>query len=63
MPDPLADFALDYFAPQVAQFAAMMAVSMGGLDAVVFTGASGKMQDRFAMRSSPGWSSCGRSEP
>ncbi|MGB3874826.1 MAG: hypothetical protein WA980_03140 [Shinella zoogloeoides] len=37
-----ADFALDYFALKVAQFAAVMAVSMGGLDAVVFTGGVGE---------------------
>ncbi|MBN9034064.1 MAG: acetate kinase [Rhizobiales bacterium 63-7] len=40
--DPRAGFALDYFALKVAQFAAMMAVSMGGLDAVVFTGGVGE---------------------
>ncbi len=40
--DPRAVFALDYFALKVAQYAAMMAVSLGGLDAVVFTGGIGE---------------------
>ena len=40
--DPRAAFALDYFALKVAQYAAMMAVSMGGLDALVFTGGIGE---------------------
>ena len=41
-PDPRAAFALDYYALKVAQFAAMMAVSMGGMDAFVFTGGVGE---------------------
>ncbi len=41
-PDPRAAFALDYFTLRVAQHAAMMAVSMGGLDAIVFTGGIGE---------------------
>ena len=40
--DPAARFALDYFALKVAQYAAMMAVSIGGLDAFVFTGGIGE---------------------
>ena len=40
--DPRAVFALDYFALKVAQYAAMMAVSLGGIDAVVFTGGIGE---------------------
>lgn len=40
--DSRAGFALDYFALKVAQFTAMMAVSMGGLDAFVFTGGVGE---------------------
>lgn len=40
--DPRAAFALDYFALKVAQYAAMMAVSMGGIDAFVFTGGIGE---------------------
>ncbi|HEX4985767.1 MAG TPA: acetate/propionate family kinase [Burkholderiales bacterium] len=40
--DPRAAFALDYFALKVAQHAAMMAVSLGGLDAFVFTGGIGE---------------------
>ncbi|WP_439625165.1 acetate/propionate family kinase [Shinella sp.] len=40
--DPRAAFALDYLALKVAQYAAMMAVSMGGLDAFVFTGGIGE---------------------
>ncbi|UVC07909.1 acetate/propionate family kinase [Rhizobium sp. TH2] len=40
--DPRAAFALDYFALKVAQYAAMMATSMGGIDALVFTGGIGE---------------------
>ena len=40
--DPRAAFALDYFALKVAQYAAMMAASMGGIDALVFTGGIGE---------------------
>ena len=40
--DPRAIFALDYFALKVAQYTAMMAVSLGGLDAIVFTGGIGE---------------------
>jgi len=40
--DPKSAFALDYFAFKVAQYAAMMAVSMGGMDAFVFTGGIGE---------------------
>jgi acetate kinase len=40
--DPHAAFALDYFALKVAQYAAMMAVSLGGLDLMVFTGGIGE---------------------
>lgn len=40
--DPRAALALDYFALKVAQHAAMMAVSMGGMDAIVFTGGIGE---------------------
>ncbi|WP_411034861.1 acetate/propionate family kinase [Shinella sp. BYT-45] len=40
--DPRAAFALDYFALKVAQHAAMMAVSMGGLDGFVFTAGIGE---------------------
>ncbi|MDR2214859.1 MAG: acetate/propionate family kinase [Nevskiaceae bacterium] len=40
--DPAARFALDHFALKVSQFTAMMAVSMGGIDALVFTGGIGE---------------------
>ena len=40
--EPDARFALDYFALKVAQFAAAMAVSMGGIDGIVFTGGIGE---------------------
>ncbi len=40
--DPRAVFALDYFVLKVARYAAMMAVSLGGLDAIVFTGGIGE---------------------
>ena len=40
--DPQAAFAVEYFALKVAQYAAMLAVSMGGLDALVFTGGIGE---------------------
>lgn len=40
--DPRARFALDYFALKVAQFAALMAAAMGGIDALVFTGGIGE---------------------
>ncbi|MFK0383599.1 acetate/propionate family kinase [Agrobacterium sp. NPDC090273] len=40
--DPQAQFTLDYLALKVAQYTAMMAVSMGGIDALVFTGGVGE---------------------
>ncbi len=40
--DPRAAFALDYFALRVAQFMGMMAVALGGVDGVVFTGGIGE---------------------
>ncbi|MCB1444954.1 MAG: acetate/propionate family kinase [Rhizobiaceae bacterium] len=40
--DPRAAFALDYFVLKVAQYAAMMATSLGGVDAVAFTGGIGE---------------------
>lgn len=39
-----ARFALDYFALKVAQHIAMMAVSLGGMDVLVFTGGIGENQ-------------------
>ena len=39
---PSAHFALEYFVLKVAQFAAMMAVSMGGLDGLVFSAGIGE---------------------
>jgi acetate kinase len=47
--DRRAKFALDYFALKAAQYAAMMAVSMGGVDAMVFTGGIGENADRIRM--------------
>ncbi len=44
-PDPRAGFALDYFAQKTAQAVAAMAVSLGGLDALVFTGGIGEHAD------------------
>ena len=41
-PDERAAFALDFFAMRCAQFTAMMAVSMGGMDGLVFTGGIGE---------------------
>jgi len=40
--DPRAKFALDYFALKAAQYAAMMAVAIGGCDAIIFTGGIGE---------------------
>ena len=40
--DPKAKFALDYFSLKVAQFIGMMAVAIGGVDAIVFTGGIGE---------------------
>ena len=40
--DPKAFFALEHFAFRVAQYMAMMAVSLGGVDAFVFTGGIGE---------------------
>lgn len=40
--NPQAQFALDYFVLRTAQFIVMMAVSMGGIDGVVFTGGIGE---------------------
>lgn len=41
-PDPRARFAIDYFCLKTAQHIAMMAVSLGGLDTLVFTGGIGE---------------------
>ncbi|HNQ91781.1 MAG TPA: acetate/propionate family kinase [Alphaproteobacteria bacterium] len=40
--DPRAEFVLDFFAHKVAQHVAMMATSLGGMDALVFTGGIGE---------------------
>jgi acetate kinase len=40
--DPKAKFALDYFSLRIAQFIGMMAVAVGGMDALVFTGGIGE---------------------
>lgn len=40
--DARAKFALDYYALKVAQYMAMMAVSAGGIDGVIFTGGIGE---------------------
>ncbi len=40
--DPKAGFALDYFSLRIAQFMGMMAVALGGVDAIVFTGGIGE---------------------
>lgn len=40
--DPRAVFALEYFALKVAQFAASLTISMGGIDGFVFTGGIGE---------------------
>lgn len=41
-PDPRAAFALDYFVHKVVQHVAMMAASLGGIDALVFTAGIGE---------------------
>ncbi len=40
--DPNAIFALDYFSLKAAQFMGMMAVALGGVDGIVFTGGIGE---------------------
>jgi acetate kinase len=40
--DPKAAFALDYFSLKVAQFMGMMAVALGGVDGIIFTGGIGE---------------------
>lgn len=40
--DPRAAFALEYFCHRTAQFSAAMAVSLGGVDGIVFTGGIGE---------------------
>ncbi|MDW8868386.1 acetate kinase, partial [Legionella pneumophila] len=40
--DTRAQFALDYFCLKAAQFMGMMAVTLGGMDAIVFTGGIGE---------------------
>lgn len=40
--EPRAAFAIDYFCHKTAQYIAMMATSLGGLDALVFTGGIGE---------------------
>jgi acetate kinase len=44
-PDPRAAFAIEYFALKAAQQIAMMAVSLGGIDGLVFTGGIGENAD------------------
>lgn len=39
------EFALDYFSIKTAQFIAVMAISLGGIDALVFTGGIGENSD------------------
>lgn len=41
-PDPRATFALDHFCLRTAQFMGAMAVALGGVDAIVFTGGIGE---------------------
>lgn len=45
--DKKAVFALDYFAMKAAQFIATMAVSLGGMDALVFTGGIGENSEKI----------------
>lgn len=45
--DPQAKFALDVFCHKVSQHAAMMATSLGGMDALVFTGGIGENAARI----------------
>lgn len=45
--DKKAVFALDYFAMKAAQFIATMAVSLGGMDALVFTGGIGEYSEKI----------------
>jgi acetate kinase len=40
--DPKAAFALDYFGLKIAQFTGMMAVALGGVDGIIFTGGIGE---------------------
>jgi len=40
--EPKAAFALDYFSLRVAQFMGMMAVALGGVDGIIFTGGIGE---------------------
>jgi len=42
---PRAQFALNYFCLKIAQFIGMMSVSLGGIDALVFTGGIGENSD------------------
>jgi acetate kinase len=44
---PEARFALDYFTLKTAQFIASMAVSIGGLDALIFTGGIGENEENI----------------
>lgn len=43
--DPRARFALDFFALKTAQYIAMLTVSLGGIDGLVFTGGIGENAD------------------
>ncbi|KTC66267.1 Acetate kinase (Acetokinase) (plasmid) [Legionella adelaidensis] len=45
--EPEARFALDYFCLRAAQLAGMMAVSLGGVDGIVFTGGIGENASRI----------------
>jgi acetate kinase len=45
-----AGFAIDYYALKVAQYSMMMAVSMGGLDAIVFTAGIGTHADEVRQK-------------
>ena len=48
--DANAVFALDYFAMKTAQYIASMAVSCGGMDALVFTGGIGENSERIRQK-------------
>ncbi|CAM2759296.1 acetate/propionate family kinase [Legionella worsleiensis] len=46
-PNERAHFALDYFCLKTAQFIAMMAISLGGIDGLVFTGGIGENSEQI----------------
>ena len=57
--DPRAQLTVDMLSYQIKKFVGSYAAALGGLDAVVFTGASARTTTTSASASAPTWSSSG----